>query len=211
MCRGSMAWVHVSCLDKWRHASENPKAFFRCEQCLFEYRLGRTFAAFPGDRLTLARALSGPYAVHLLSVLVLLAMVFVAGFIAKAFVAEMTWWEVFAFVNKGHWLVGSALVGGASLVGWLLSATSSPVVLNRGDAAAAGAREFVLAELPAALRPAATMATKVGAAAAAPAAAPTSCNLTDVWTGARRTVGATVAVSDLAAQSTEFFTLSDCH
>eukprot|EP00936_MAST-01D_sp_MAST-1D-sp1_P002910 g2910.t1 len=118
-CRGSMAWVHVECLDKWRKSSANPRAFFRCEQCLYEYRFGRAFSAYGPDRLSLARFLSGRFAVHILSVAVLLALVFVGGFVAKAFDPKLTWLDVFACFNLGHILAGSVLVGGFSLLGWL--------------------------------------------------------------------------------------------
>ena len=60
LCAGTMAWVHVECLDKWRHVSSNSESFFRCDQCQHKYEFGRAFTAFGygfGDRFTAARLL----------------------------------------------------------------------------------------------------------------------------------------------------------
>ena len=38
-CRGSMAWVHVECLSRWRRVSANPRSFLYCDQCNYEYQL----------------------------------------------------------------------------------------------------------------------------------------------------------------------------
>jgi len=57
-CRGTMAVVHMECLDRWRKTSVNPRSFYRCDQCHYEYRLGRVFEAFPSpDRFSVARLL----------------------------------------------------------------------------------------------------------------------------------------------------------
>jgi len=43
-CSGSIKYVHVTCLQKWRSESINSKAYFRCEQCLYNYNLKRITA-----------------------------------------------------------------------------------------------------------------------------------------------------------------------
>ena len=53
-CSGSMAWVHRECLDQWRRSSANPRSFFRCDNCLFEYRFGRAFVAYDRCSATVA-------------------------------------------------------------------------------------------------------------------------------------------------------------
>ena len=53
-CSGSMAWVHRECLDQWRRSSANPRSFFRCDNCLFEYRFGRAFVAYDRCSTTVA-------------------------------------------------------------------------------------------------------------------------------------------------------------
>ncbi len=40
-CRGSVRYVHASCLNEWRAASVNPRSFYACEQCGFRYRTER--------------------------------------------------------------------------------------------------------------------------------------------------------------------------
>lgn len=91
-CRGTMAWVHMECLDRWRKTSVNPRSFYRCDQCHFQYRLGRVFEAFPSpDRFSVARLLGMRFAVHVISVGALLSLVFFAGFFGKMISPELTW------------------------------------------------------------------------------------------------------------------------
>jgi hypothetical protein len=42
LCSGSSAYVHVSCLNEWRASSANPRSFYRCDQCHYEYNVTRT-------------------------------------------------------------------------------------------------------------------------------------------------------------------------
>jgi hypothetical protein len=44
-CRGSVRFVHAACLNEWRVASANPRAFHRCDQCGYVYRTRRTALA----------------------------------------------------------------------------------------------------------------------------------------------------------------------
>eukprot|EP00966_Prymnesium_polylepis_P293020 6767909-Prymnesium_polylepis.1 len=111
-----MAWVHVECLDHWRKCSSNPRSFYRCDNCLFEYRFGRV-----SDRLSVARFLGSRFAVHAFSLLALLCLVFVAGFAAKTFNRELTWWEVLRCFNLEHFISGATLTGLGSALGWLTS------------------------------------------------------------------------------------------
>ena len=129
-CRGSMAWVHVECLDKWRRASTNPQSFYRCDQCHFEYKFAQAFTAYGhgfGDRFTVAKVLGSRFAVHVASVAVLLTLIFVAGFLAKAlgFCGGLGWGEVWSFANREHFFAGSALVGLSSLAGALIEFCST--------------------------------------------------------------------------------------
>ena len=145
-CKGSMQWVHVDCLNHWRKSSANPKAFHRCEQCLYEYRLGRVFH---GDKLLLARFLGSRFAVEFSSVLVLVLLIFFAGFCSKAIVmtglfgqnGTETWRQVWV-VNWDHLIYGSVLVGGCSLIGWLGSLmnpmTRLPGIFNWGGGVSGG-------------------------------------------------------------------------
>ncbi|KAI0082269.1 zf-C3HC4-domain-containing protein [Panus rudis PR-1116 ss-1] len=42
LCRGSISYVHVKCLQKWRTTSASQSAFYRCPQCGYNYRFART-------------------------------------------------------------------------------------------------------------------------------------------------------------------------
>ena len=44
-CRGTMRYVHARCLNEWRAAAANERAFSRCEQCGYAYRFRQTSAA----------------------------------------------------------------------------------------------------------------------------------------------------------------------
>ena len=37
-CRGSVKYIHESCLNEWRVRSANPRSFERCDQCGYRYR-----------------------------------------------------------------------------------------------------------------------------------------------------------------------------
>lgn len=126
-CSGTMAWVHVECLDKWRRASANSQSFYRCDQCHYEYQFGRAFTAYGhgfGDKITIAKLLSSRISIHLASVVVLLVVVFFAGFVGKAVGVSLsptvTWSDVFRCINLNHWYSGSMLVGLGSLFGFLV-------------------------------------------------------------------------------------------
>ena len=41
LCKGSQKWVHRECLDLWR-TNESDRAFSRCTECLYEYRMQPT-------------------------------------------------------------------------------------------------------------------------------------------------------------------------
>lgn len=122
LCSGSVAWVHMECLDRWRKASRNPKSFYRCDQCHYEYKFRRAFDAYGGiDRFALVRMLESRIVKMVLSLMVLFLLVVFAGFIYKLFTPGLTWWDVFYFLNFDHVWGGSILVGIGSLLGWVIS------------------------------------------------------------------------------------------
>lgn len=41
-CRGTVASVHVECLNRWRRMSSNPSSYFACDQCGYRYQIDRT-------------------------------------------------------------------------------------------------------------------------------------------------------------------------
>ncbi|TFK41243.1 hypothetical protein BDQ12DRAFT_733552 [Crucibulum laeve] len=42
LCRGSISYVHLKCLQQWRNTSTSNSAFFVCPQCHYQYRFSRT-------------------------------------------------------------------------------------------------------------------------------------------------------------------------
>ncbi|KAJ4486038.1 hypothetical protein J3R30DRAFT_3365990 [Lentinula aciculospora] len=44
LCRGTISYIHVKCLQRWRNSSQNQSAFFRCGMCGYSYRFSRTRA-----------------------------------------------------------------------------------------------------------------------------------------------------------------------
>jgi hypothetical protein len=132
-CSGTMGWVHVECLDKWRQVSSNPQSFYCCDQCHHRYDFGRAFTAFGhgfGDRFTAARFFGHPGAVHLASVLALAALVCAAGFVAKLLAllgfysecAPENWVQGLNPFTLYHWCAGSILIGSFSVLGWVFEA-----------------------------------------------------------------------------------------
>ncbi|KAI1781017.1 hypothetical protein F4818DRAFT_23378 [Hypoxylon cercidicola] len=69
-CKGSVKYVHEGCLKSWMN--ENPNAW-RCDRCLYEYRM---------ERLNWAQRLRSPIVALGLTVFILLVTIFVLGFIA---------------------------------------------------------------------------------------------------------------------------------
>jgi hypothetical protein len=74
LCKGSSKYVHEGCLRAWRNASPlSDRNYWRCPTCHFEYRL---------ERLRWGRWLSSKFLRGALTVLIMVATVFVLGFIA---------------------------------------------------------------------------------------------------------------------------------
>ncbi|KLO13979.1 hypothetical protein SCHPADRAFT_851864 [Schizopora paradoxa] len=44
LCKGSISYVHVKCLQRWRTTSVSKAAFFACPQCHYRYHFARTNA-----------------------------------------------------------------------------------------------------------------------------------------------------------------------
>lgn len=116
LCRGSLALVHVGCLDTWRKTSANPNSRWRCDVCRHEYSFR---AAFGADRLLLSRVLSSPCFSELASLAILGCAVFLSGFCAKAFLYP-DWHGVFV-VDWAHWVLGASVTGLGSVLGWLVA------------------------------------------------------------------------------------------
>ncbi|KAH7928554.1 hypothetical protein BV22DRAFT_1082915 [Leucogyrophana mollusca] len=42
LCKGSLSYVHIGCLQKWRNSTISQSAFYSCPQCRYRYHFART-------------------------------------------------------------------------------------------------------------------------------------------------------------------------
>lgn len=103
LCSGSMAYVHLSCLNQWRLNGVNPKSVFECPQCRFSYRFEDKTWAF-----RVARLLGQPGSAHAATVLVLVAAVWLAGFLPDPL-------DLPPIARGNRWLKGSVVVATMSI------------------------------------------------------------------------------------------------
>ncbi|KAF9229207.1 hypothetical protein BS17DRAFT_798810 [Gyrodon lividus] len=76
LCTGTISYVHVNCLQKWRHSSHSNNAFWRCPQCHFHYRFARTKAFGLG---------TNPVVVGILSTLFFTLLVMFSSYVTSYF------------------------------------------------------------------------------------------------------------------------------
>ncbi|KAL0951294.1 hypothetical protein HGRIS_008004 [Hohenbuehelia grisea] len=81
LCMGSISYVHVKCLQRWRNTSQSQSAFFRCPQCHYQYRFART------QVLGIA---TNPVVVGAISSVLFTVLVLLSSFVTTFF---MSWFE----------------------------------------------------------------------------------------------------------------------
>ncbi|KAF9213599.1 hypothetical protein BGZ59_005120 [Podila verticillata] len=74
LCKGSMKYVHVECLNAWRERSPKKESHYKCDTCKYSFSFRRT---------SFARYLAHPLTVFVLTILVFITAVFAAGFVMK--------------------------------------------------------------------------------------------------------------------------------
>ncbi|KAF9976156.1 hypothetical protein BGZ73_009070 [Actinomortierella ambigua] len=74
MCKGSMKYVHVECLNEWRTRSPKRESHYKCDTCKYEFSFRRT---------SFAKYLSHPATLFILTILAFALAVFAAGFVMK--------------------------------------------------------------------------------------------------------------------------------
>ncbi|KAI0788509.1 zf-C3HC4-domain-containing protein [Abortiporus biennis] len=79
LCKGSMTYVHVKCLQTWRTASASKSAFYSCPQCHYNYHFARTRAV---------GIATNPVVVGVLSAFLFTLLVFAASFVTTWFTKE---------------------------------------------------------------------------------------------------------------------------
>ena len=102
-----MAYVHLNCLNEWRTNSANPKSYYECDQCGYEYVFGDKAKAF-----AVAKLLGKPGAAHALTVAALFFAIWIGGHAARPLAIEL---PRHALTRFDHWLKGSVVVAVVSL------------------------------------------------------------------------------------------------
>jgi len=73
-CDGSIRYVHLSCLNQWRHTSTTRSAFFQCPQCRYKYHFART---------RVVGLATSPFVISFFSLNLFIILVFSASFIGS--------------------------------------------------------------------------------------------------------------------------------
>mmetsp|Transcript_37787 Transcript_37787/g.57534 ORF Transcript_37787/g.57534 Transcript_37787/m.57534 type:complete len:264 (-) Transcript_37787:297-1088(-) len=81
LCRGSMCYVHISCLQAWRRASTRQDSALQCDQCHYKYNIHRTALAL------FLLSENGPVT---LAILFLVVVVHVIGICFYAILSKVT-------------------------------------------------------------------------------------------------------------------------
>ncbi|KAJ7169806.1 hypothetical protein C8R46DRAFT_1090077 [Mycena filopes] len=79
LCKGSMSFVHIKCLQRWRNSSGT--AFFSCPQCKYKYRFART---------RVVGIATNPVIVGAISAILFTVLVLLSSFVTTFF---MSWFE----------------------------------------------------------------------------------------------------------------------
>ncbi|KAI8052813.1 hypothetical protein BDF22DRAFT_743488 [Syncephalis plumigaleata] len=74
LCKGTMRYVHLECLNAWRNAGHSRSAFFECNQCGYRYSFART---------RIATIIQHPVVLFLITIMVFVLVTLLAGFITK--------------------------------------------------------------------------------------------------------------------------------
>ncbi|KAG0372827.1 hypothetical protein BGX24_012524 [Mortierella sp. AD032] len=74
LCKGSMKYVHVECLNAWRTRSPKRESHYKCDTCKYSFSFRRT---------SFARYLGHPLTVFVLTIVTFAVAVFAAGFAMK--------------------------------------------------------------------------------------------------------------------------------
>ena len=98
LCSGSMRFVHVTCLNEWRSQSTNPRSFYQCDQCHYQYNVQRT---------QWAALLESPRVHNTMSGLLLLAATAAAAAVCAPLGVAVRFYRLVAFNPYSTYQVGS--------------------------------------------------------------------------------------------------------
>jgi len=109
LCKGSMTYVHVGCLKRWRESSAS-RHFFACPVCHYKYRLGRT---------RVVGIATNPVVVGALSSIIFTIIVICSSYITTYFMSvfeEPSWSSdsyFYSYYYISPWDVGKDLIRAA--------------------------------------------------------------------------------------------------
>ena len=116
LCTGSMRFVHASCLNEWRLHSANPRSFFQCDQCSYQYNVERT---------RWAQILESDRVVQTFAAVLLVCAVGVAALLLAPLGFATRFFTLVAFNPRSAYQVGDLV---ASVWCWQLDALCSGVI-----------------------------------------------------------------------------------
>ncbi|KAI0756882.1 zf-C3HC4-domain-containing protein [Daedaleopsis nitida] len=79
LCKGSISYVHVKCLQRWRNTSASRSAFYACPQCGYHYHFART---------RVVGIATNPIVIASLSTLFFTILVLLSSFVTTYFISE---------------------------------------------------------------------------------------------------------------------------
>lgn len=94
LCKGSISYVHIKCLQRWRTTASSNSAFFSCPQCHYRYRFTRTRVAGIATNPVIVGGLSG----IIFTCIVMLAS-FITTFFLSAFEEPTYYYSPFIYVS----------------------------------------------------------------------------------------------------------------
>eukprot|EP01114_Cavostelium_apophysatum_P009945 TRINITY_DN23276_c0_g1_i1.p1 TRINITY_DN23276_c0_g1~~TRINITY_DN23276_c0_g1_i1.p1 ORF type:complete len:247 (-),score=27.00 TRINITY_DN23276_c0_g1_i1:552-1292(-) len=105
-CKGSIKYVHIECLDRWRQTSSNSQSYFQCENCHYKYNFSRP---------SYAQLMKSKIVLHVVTLLLLVFAVIICGYLWKLveflISEEETSWKDFFWIDLSHLMSGSVMVG----------------------------------------------------------------------------------------------------
>ncbi|KAI0778295.1 zf-C3HC4-domain-containing protein [Trametes elegans] len=79
LCKGSISYVHVKCLQRWRNTSASRSAFYACPQCGYHYHFART---------RVVGIATNPIVIAALSTFFFTAIVILSSFVTTRFMGD---------------------------------------------------------------------------------------------------------------------------
>ncbi|KAI8990539.1 zf-C3HC4-domain-containing protein [Trametes punicea] len=105
LCKGSISYVHVKCLQRWRTTSASQRAFYACPQCGYHYHFART---------RVVGIATNPVVIAALSTLFFTAIVLMSSFVATWFMGDLeddyfSWYSLYYPLDVFRGLVRTTL------------------------------------------------------------------------------------------------------